>query len=280
MSQLSILTLLGRNDDVETVRDLVLVFDRDREPYGKFIEHLKKQKIQNFAGEGVAMEEVQPTLKQWHDAFFASDALLDVPERLRNLLDIARHIAQRFGSGEDTAPPFVAFDARQDHDLDTIAKGHIDADLGLAKVLGALQHEFERGDRVWKIIYPNFATFKSQHDACVNRLLMASSSYELPDGVITKPENPPEREPSDEVKRQVKERDGWQCLCCGESNPRRLQIDHVASWYSSGNNALDNLQTLCRSCNNLKGVVGKSGGKQGQVVVVNEPAQTDLVQRI
>lgn len=244
----------GRNDDVETVRDLILVFDRDKESYEKFIAHLLKQGLQTFSSEGVTLEQVRPTLEEWHSTFFGSGGSQDISERLRNLLDIARHMAQCAGSDAEIAPPFVAFDARQDNDLDAIAQGHIRADLGPAKVLGALQQEFERGDRLWKVIYPNFATFKSQYDACVNRLLMVGGPSDIPAGVISQPEARPEREPSDELKRQVKERDGGRCLCCGEDRPRRLQVDHVAAWYSSGNNALDNLQTLCKSCNSLKGI--------------------------
>ena len=244
-----------KDDDVETVRDLVLVFDRDQDAYKNLIEHLKKQKLQSFSSENVTLEDVRPALEQWHNKFFVADALLDVPERLRSLLDIARHMAQRAGSGEETAPPFVSFDARQDHDLDLLAHAYIQQGLGVAQIHASLQHEFGRGDRLWKTIYPNYATFKSQCDACINRKLMGEDNVgNLPSGTITKSESIPEREPSDAVKRQVKERDNWSCLCCGESNARRLQVDHVASWYSSGNNALDNLQTLCKGCNNLKGI--------------------------
>lgn len=50
------------------------------------------------------------------------------------------------------------------------------------------------------------------------------------------------------------ERDGNRCLCCGEDNKRFLQIDHVAPSYYGGNNSLANLQTLCKGCNNLKGI--------------------------
>lgn len=244
----------GRDDDVETVRDLVLVFDRDQDAYGKFIVHLKKQKLPTFSNESVTLEQVRSTLEQWHNTFFQTDAPLDVPERLRSLLDIARHMAQRAGSGEEAEPPFIAFDARQDHDLDIIARGHIEAKLDAVSIFGALQHEFERSDRVWKVIYPNFVMFKSQYDVCVLRLLMGSYSAVVPSGTIKEPEVQSDREVSEEVKRQVKERDGWRCLCCGERNRRWLEVDHVASWYSSGNNALDNLQTLCKGCNNLKGI--------------------------
>src|SRR5207247_9069385 len=68
------------------------------------------------------------------------------------------------------------------------------------------------------------------------------------------PEAVPIREPSDQLKQQVKDRDGNRCLACGETNARHLQIDHVAPAYSGEDNSLRNLQTLCRACNLLKKV--------------------------
>ena len=64
--------------------------------------------------------------------------------------------------------------------------------------------------------------------------------------------SPPDQEPSDELKRQVKERDGG-CVCCGSNLNRNLNVDHIVPKYFGGNNILDNLQTLCSKCNQLKG---------------------------
>lgn len=241
-------------DEVVVVRDLILVFDRDQDAYEKFIAHLKTQKLPEFGDESVTMEDVSAKLEQWHQKFFALDSALVVPQRLRNLLDIARHMAQRAGSGAEIAPPFIAFEARQDHDLDGLALSYIEADLGPNKIKASLQHEFERGDRLWKVIYPNFDTFKSQLDACINSILMPGNAREFSPVDIGGIENESEREPSDEVKRQVKDRDGWRCLCCGENQKKLLESDHIVSWYSSGNNHISNLQTLCRVCNSRKNI--------------------------
>jgi hypothetical protein len=56
------------------------------------------------------------------------------------------------------------------------------------------------------------------------------------------------------LKEQVKARDGYRCQCCGETNRRSLQIDHVSPAYLGGLNSLANLQTLCRICNGIKGI--------------------------
>jgi hypothetical protein len=58
------------------------------------------------------------------------------------------------------------------------------------------------------------------------------------------------------LKTQIKSRDGNRCLCCG--NRKQLQVDHIRSFYSGGSNQLDNLQPLCRPCNQAKGIEGIS----------------------
>jgi hypothetical protein len=58
-------------------------------------------------------------------------------------------------------------------------------------------------------------------------------------------------EPDDEVKEQVKQRDGNQCVACGAT--KYLQVDHIISVYGGGTNDIDNLQTLCKVCNGKKG---------------------------
>lgn len=57
---------------------------------------------------------------------------------------------------------------------------------------------------------------------------------------------------SKKLRKQVYERDGHKCLACGtESN---LTCDHIHPESKGGTTTLDNLQTLCRSCNSKKGV--------------------------
>ena len=111
-----------------------------------------------------------------------------------------------------------------------------------------------RTDRYWRAIYGRYELFKTQFDACVNRLLELSSPppvdsakpYSGSTGVL--------REPSKEMKQQVKMRDHNTCLCCGDTNERALQIDHINPFYLGGaSDDLANLQTLCRICNQFKG---------------------------
>jgi len=52
-----------------------------------------------------------------------------------------------------------------------------------------------------------------------------------------------------EVRDLIINRDKY-CLCCGTQN--RLSIDHVIPISRGGMNVIDNLQTLCVSCNSKK----------------------------
>ena len=61
------------------------------------------------------------------------------------------------------------------------------------------------------------------------------------------------REPNEATKTQVKQRDNFTCLCCGETNKRKLQVDHINPYYLGGaSDDLANLQTLCSTCNRYK----------------------------
>lgn len=56
------------------------------------------------------------------------------------------------------------------------------------------------------------------------------------------------------IRAQVFERDGYVCLRCGCNELHRLRADHVVAESLGGAATLENLQTLCMSCNSWKGV--------------------------
>ena len=53
------------------------------------------------------------------------------------------------------------------------------------------------------------------------------------------------------LRQQVLARDGYRCRQCGATE--RLEMDHIHPWSKGGEDTLENLQVLCRSCNFRKG---------------------------
>jgi hypothetical protein len=163
--------------------------------------------------------------------------------------------------GDGELPVFFPFADRDNHDLTGIAqKFSFDDNLGARALHESLLTEYGRKDRYWRVIYPSYVQFKSQYDACVNGELERETGGRLgpekaekaPPIIKPKAESLSPSEPSEELKEQVKARDAFRCLCCGESKRRLLEIDHVAPSYYGGDSSLDNLQTLCRICNRTK----------------------------
>lgn len=57
-----------------------------------------------------------------------------------------------------------------------------------------------------------------------------------------------------DIRAQVFERDGHVCLRCGSDDRHRLRADHIVPESKGGPATLENLQTLCMSCNTWKAV--------------------------
>jgi len=55
---------------------------------------------------------------------------------------------------------------------------------------------------------------------------------------------------SKKIRNKVFELHGEYCLCCGDSE--RVTLDHVIPIHCGGLNEIENLQTLCKSCNSKK----------------------------
>lgn len=51
----------------------------------------------------------------------------------------------------------------------------------------------------------------------------------------------------------VYRRDGYACVECGDDDVSRLSLDHRVAVDLGGSNSPDNLRTLCRRCNSIKG---------------------------
>jgi hypothetical protein len=111
--------------------------------------------------------------------------------------------------------------------------------------------------RMWLETHPNEPA--TPYSSPQNRFLWAAevAFFEMFPGVIRPPEKPevPGGRKKQQIPRDLRwevwERDDFTCNLCGIR--RRLSIDHI--WPESKGGALDidNLQTLCESCNSAKG---------------------------
>ena len=64
------------------------------------------------------------------------------------------------------------------------------------------------------------------------------------------------REPSDRLKVQVLMRDGNHCKICGikcDQGLHKIHFHHITPWSKGGETTIDNLQVLCKTCNEALG---------------------------
>lgn len=240
------------SDDIEPVGQLVMVFEDDKPCFDRFIEALEKADLKAFESDAIRMNDVREQLNDWQQEFFADAGERVGGDLTGDLLSVVRHM----GQNERQAPKFFPFEDREHHDLDAITQEVIERKLDSIQTDDSLRVEYARRDRLWQVFYFNFHLFKSHFDGCMNRLLDARQHGVDPDEHQPKfgtPEQVDGPEPSEELKQQVKSRDGNRCLCCGNTYRRYIQVDHVHPVYFGGSNQLDNLQTLCGVCNRAKG---------------------------
>jgi 5-methylcytosine-specific restriction endonuclease McrA len=75
------------------------------------------------------------------------------------------------------------------------------------------------------------------------------------------------------VRARVFARDGFCCVNCGTGE--RLTVDHIVAKALGGSDALDNLQTLCASCNSRKGTrANPSPPRNAPVLQINLRVRT------
>lgn len=153
-------------DDLEPVRELIMVLEDEVKAYRGFLGHLAKGVDDRFAAEDLTRSEVEDQLRRWAARFFpgARDRL--GTDLVENLFRLARHTAQN-----GAMPRFFPFQQRDDHDLDALAGGMIMRSMSDVEKDDSLTGEYGRRDRFWSVFYPRYDQFKSAYDVCVNRLL-------------------------------------------------------------------------------------------------------------
>ena len=245
-------TLTEGSENTEVVQRLVMVFEHEKESYENFIEFIKNledSELKAFVEPDISFDsQHQQLVESFQESIFSNFGEPIGENLLANLFHITRHIAQN----NRESPDWFDFAQRQEHDLDAVAQRFLRVMISDLEKYEKLYQEYNREDRYWKIIYYSYDLFWSQYNACVAWLLANIGSRAKPEGngSTFRSQDAPPREPSDEVKKKVKKRDGHRCLCCGTKH--RLQIDHIISKYYGGEHSLDNLQTLCDTCNREK----------------------------
>jgi len=61
-------------------------------------------------------------------------------------------------------------------------------------------------------------------------------------------------------RERIYERDGWKCVRCGNADKLQLTLDHIIPLARGGGDEDENLQTMCKHCNMLKGSKTGSNG--------------------
>lgn len=229
-------------DDVETVRQLVPVYDQDETSYHALFQALGDEALGDFEDVDLP-DRATGRVAAWTQRHFGAGERLTRLEQ--DVLSVVRHRAQ---NGQ--WPRFSSFDARDAHDIDALARTiAFTQELSRVAEDRALREEYAREDRLWVTLYRTYDQFKRQYDQSVNRLINLDSPVSAPD-LATVPETFEPPEVPQHVKKAVKRRDG-KCRCCGSKVG--LQVDHIQARYVGGTHDLENLQTLCRTCNRLKG---------------------------
>lgn len=241
------------SEDIEHLDRLVLVYDVEQASFTRLLEVLEKEDLSELADPLVTLDSQRARVEGWIEACFTGTDRLG-GNLAGDVLHIARHVAQ---SGD--RPQFFPFEEREKHDLDALAREIYDADIGVRQVAPRVRHEYERPDRFWRSLYGSPDLFHRHFDMVLRRIAdeaeRGGQPAPLPPGEIGASAGAyVDREPPEHIKRNVKERDGWKCLCCGATDKRNLEVDHIVAVHHGGKNELANLQTLCKRCNGDKGV--------------------------
>jgi ATP-dependent helicase IRC3 len=242
-----------RSDTLQVSR-FVLVFEDAKKSYADFIQGLTRADLSNFKDVQIQLDDELDRLNGWYRQYF-EDAQGYIGGDLKpSLFHLACHVAQN----DDEEPQFFEFEERKNHNLLAIAQDMIDRKLDPITIDQELQAEYNKQNRYWEVLYPNYGQFKSQLNVCVDtivvnktRPLIVEEGNISSGGEIEPHSHEDDPEFYEYEKKHIIDRDK-RCLCCGRTD--RLQVDHVISFYRSGKTTLENAQTLCSLCNRIKSI--------------------------
>lgn len=174
--------------------------------------------------------------------FFRNADLVELPVETRLLFIGLWTLADREGRLEDR-PKQIKMEVFPCDDI------NVEAGLAMLQQSGFLVRYEINGKKYAQVV--NFTKHQMPHHKEVVSEIPAPPGFQQ----ITKHTY----DVSKELREQVFLRDGHACLKCGSKDD--ISLDHITPLASGGNNAITNLQTLCKSCNSSKGNTTKDHRK-------------------
>lgn len=237
----------GSEEELVSFAENLPVYNFNKSNYAGLLGYLKTEDLTRFASEDVDLNLLSEKAKELELKFFEHEINNFDGQLLGNIEKIIRHMAQN-----NEEPIFIDFLERDIYDMDRIAGELInmlplDADI-------ALNNKFNDMSLYWNFLYKNFDNFMDAYYKAQKRVLAKRRGESIVHDV--KPEANNFDELTEDIKQKVAARDNFACLCCRKKQRRgvSLQADHIIPVSMGGNNAISNLQTLCKFCNAEKGI--------------------------
>jgi len=265
-------------ESTDEITEFVMVYEHTLKRFQDFINFISEPYLSDeWSKEYLEPEWIKAEIQTWVNVYF-DDESDNIGEKLNSsLAKIVRHIAQN-----ESIPEFHSFEDRHLYDVDKLAQKIIDLSLIHHSRKKYLEEEFSKANTLWKTFCKSFKNFEtavhasemkiidgvlitpdeSSDEERMKRFVYINDEWKesmLMDTDVTPiisplPVMPVMRELTEKEKRQVKERDGKACLCCGASGKGvKLQVDHVFPFSLGGKTNIENSQTLCSICNKFKG---------------------------
>lgn len=198
---------------------------------------------------------LKPQVSEWINNYFEREND-DIGSTLEiDLIRIARHIAQN-----GSPPAYYLFAERDKHDLDKITGKIVQNGDPPTIIEQQLRKLYNESGTLWQTFYKTLDRFRTAFNGAIQRQVSLSI-----DGPTLSPpgdESGPTKdfssagpEPTEDFKEQILSRDKFTCQACGAAGKKfRLQVDHIIPVKLSGEPTMNNLQTLCKVCNNIKAI--------------------------
>jgi ATP-dependent helicase IRC3 len=240
----------NQQDSIEGFTEFVLVYEHTKTKFETFISSIGDiNSLDEWSKEYLDQEWMQAQAELWIEVWFDRETD-NIGDRLDlDLIKIMRHIAQN-----QSIPSYHSFEDRELYDLDQLAQKV--ADFSPRVLREHLSQEFSKPGALWKTFYKSFSRFETAVQATVRAMLDRELYGERIFNVSPNQPANTSTELTEEEKKQVKQRDGYTCLCCDAQRGKsvKLQIDHIIPLKFGGETNLENSQTLCSLCNNHKGI--------------------------